>query len=143
MQEYCNMGLSKPEASKHTPTVRTIIKGFLDNPIKQRCESSLEAAKTVEELYEILEDQEEIFWPQEIRMKSFMKTTRKSSEDPLTFLLELQKKSKFCRVYTVIDGVECNKCHEKVNVNPNDKSAVEKYVLQVFYKGVNHNEFLP
>ena len=24
MQEYCNMGLSEPEAWKHTPTVRTI-----------------------------------------------------------------------------------------------------------------------
>merc|ERR1711954_236426 len=78
MQEYCNTGLSEPEAWKHIPTVRTIIKGFLDNHIKQRCESSLEAAKSVGELYEILEDQEEIFWPQDKRLKSFMNSTRKS-----------------------------------------------------------------
>merc|ERR1711954_487787 len=92
-------------------------------------------------MYEILEEQEEIFWPQDKRLNSFMNSTRKSSDDPLTFLSELWKKSKFCRVYTVIDGVECNKCKEKVNVNPNDENAPEKYVLQVFFKGVNHNEF--
>ena len=70
-----------------------------------------------------------------------MNSTRKSSGDPLTFLSELQKKSKFCREYKVIDGVECEKCHEKVNVIPKDANATEKYVLQVFFKGVNHNEF--
>ena len=79
MQEYCNTGLSEPEAWKHTPTVRTIIKGFLDDHIKQRCESSLDAANTVEEIYEILEDQEEIFWPQDKRLKSFINSTRKST----------------------------------------------------------------
>ena len=53
MQEYCKTGLSKPEAWKYTLIliVRTIIKGFLDSHIKQRSESSLEALKTVEELY--------------------------------------------------------------------------------------------
>ena len=59
MQEYVTTDYSDPESWKHTPTVRTIIKGFLDDHIKQRCKFSLEAAKTVEELYKILEDKEE------------------------------------------------------------------------------------
>ena len=42
MQEYINTGHSDPETWKHTSTVKTIIKGFLDDHIKQRCESSLD-----------------------------------------------------------------------------------------------------
>merc|ERR1711954_602043 len=94
-----------PEAWQHTKTNRNIIKGFIDDHIKQHCESSLEAAKTVEELYKIMEEQEEIFWPQDERLKSFMNTTRKSANDPLTFLSELRKEAKFCRISQVIDGV--------------------------------------
>ena len=63
MQEYCFTGLSEPEAWKHTPTVRTIIKGFLDDHIKQRVEPSLDAAATVDQLYKVLKDQESIFGP--------------------------------------------------------------------------------
>ena len=65
MQEYCTTRLPDPKAWQHTPTVRSIIKGFIDDHIKQRCKTSLEAAKKVDELYEIFEEQEEIFWPQE------------------------------------------------------------------------------
>merc|ERR1711954_550285 len=54
MQEYINTGHSDPEAWKHTSTVRTITKGFLDDHIKKRCESNLDAANTVEQLYKIL-----------------------------------------------------------------------------------------
>ena len=124
------MGLSNPKAWQHTKTIRNIIKGFIDDHIKQRCESRMEAAKTVEELYKILEEQEEIFWPQDERLKSFMNSTRINANDPLTFLSELCKKVKFCRVSQVIDGIQCDKCHEKVKVDPNDEKATEKYILQ-------------
>merc|ERR1711954_250631 len=62
-------------------------------------------------------------------------------DDPLTFLSELCKKMKFCRISKVIDGVQCDKCHQKVQVDSNDEQATEKYVLHVYFKGVNHNEF--
>ena len=95
----------------------------------------------MEELYAILEEQEEIFWPQDKRLKSFMNTTRKSLDDQLTFFSELLKKAKFCRISKVIDGVQCNKCHQKVQVNPKDEEATEKYILQVYFKEVSHNKF--
>ena len=42
-----------------------------------------------------------------------------------------------------MDGcIECHNCKEIVNVNPQDENTTEKYILQMFYKGVNHNEFL-
>merc|ERR1711954_46890 len=123
-----------PEAWQHTSTNRNIIKGYIDDHIKQRCESSLEAAKTVEKLCKILEVQEEIFWPQDKRLKSFMITTRKSSDDPLTFLSELCKKAKFCRISQVLDGVQCNKCHMEVKVDPNDEQATEKICTSSLFR---------
>merc|ERR1711954_485534 len=69
--------------------------------------------------------------------------TRKNSVDPMSCLSEVQKKSKFCEVYSVMDEcIECHNCKEIVKVNPEDENATEKYILQVFYRGVNHNEFL-
>merc|ERR1711954_50713 len=62
-------------------------------------------------------------------------------DDQLTFLSEFCKKAKFCMISKVIDGVQCDKCHQKVQVDPNDEQTTEKYVLQVYFKGVNHNEF--
>ena len=56
MQEYCITGLSDPEAWQHTPTIRSIIKGCIDDHIKQRCETNLDAAKTVDEMYEMVEE---------------------------------------------------------------------------------------
>ena len=47
-KEYISSGHTYPEACNHTATIRTIIKGFLDDHIKQRCESSLDATTTVE-----------------------------------------------------------------------------------------------
>ena len=109
MKEYISSGHTDPEACNHTATVRTIIKGFLDDHIKARVEPSLDAATTVDQLYKILEDQEAIFWPQDKRLKTFMGSTRKNSNDPMSFLSVLRKKSKFCKVYTVMD--ECIECH--------------------------------
>ena len=63
MKEYISSGHTDPEASNHTPTVRMIIKGFLDDHIRQRLETSLDTATTVDQLYKILKDQEIIFWP--------------------------------------------------------------------------------
>jgi len=70
-----------------------------------------------------------------------MNTTRKSTDDPLTFLSELCKKVKFCRISQVIDASPIRHCHQKVKVDPNDENATETYVLQVYFKGVNHNKF--
>merc|ERR1711954_12829 len=104
-----------PEAWQHTSTNRNIIKGFIDDRIKQRCESSLEAAKTVEDLYEI--------WMTRRRYFGLMNTTRKSTDDPLTYLSELRKRAKFYKISQVIDGVHCDKCRQKVEVDPNDENT--------------------
>ena len=70
-----------------------------------------------------------------------MKTTRKNSDDPLTFLSELRKRAKFCRISQIIDGVECNHCHERVKVNPNDERTTKKLIILVYFNGLNHNDF--
>ena len=41
MKEYIASGHTDPEANKHTPTVRTLLKGFLDDNICQRVEKTL------------------------------------------------------------------------------------------------------
>ena len=92
-------------------------------------------------MYAILDEQEVIFWPQQKRQKSYMKRTRKNSDDPLIFLPELQKKAKFCRISQIIDRVECNHCHEKVKVNPNDERATEKFIILVYFNSLTHNDF--
>ena len=92
MKEYISSGNTDPEACNHTATVRMIIKGLLHDHIKQRVEPSLDAATTVEQLYKILKDQETIFWPQDKRLKTFMGSTRKNSNDPMGFLSKLCKK---------------------------------------------------
>ena len=109
MKEYISSGHTDPEANHHTPTVRAILKGFLDDNIRQRVETSLDLATTVEQLYKILEDQEIIFWPLDKRLKTFFGSSRKSTDDPMGFLSELRKKAKFCKIFSIID--ECIQCH--------------------------------
>merc|ERR1711954_378507 len=92
-------------------------------------------------MYAILNEQEEIFWPLQKRQKTFMKTTRKNSEDPLTFLSELWKKAKFCRISQIIDRVECNHGHQKVKFDQNNEAATEKFIIFVYFNGLNHNDF--
>ena len=80
------------------------MKGCLNDHVTQRCEVKLDAATTVKELYQVLRDQDDILWPLQKRHKTFMRTTRKSSEDPLTYLAELRKKAKFCRISQIIES---------------------------------------
>ena len=56
MKEYIASGHTDPEANHHTPSVRTILKGFLDDNICQRVETSLDLATTAEQLYKIFEE---------------------------------------------------------------------------------------
>ena len=143
MKEYISSGHTDPEANNHTPTVRTILKGFLDNNIRQRVETSLDSATTVDQLYKILEDQEIIFWPLEKRLKAFFGSSRKTHDDPMGFLSQLRKKAKFCKIFSIIDEcIQCHNCNQLVKVNPEDKRATEKIILQAFYRGTNENAFL-
>ena len=119
MKEYIASGHTYPEANNHTPTVRTLLKGFLDDNIRQRVETNLDLATTVDQLYEILEREERVFWPLDKRLKSFFRSSRKSSDDPMGFLAELHKKAKFCKVSSIIDEcIKCNHCNQLVKVNP-------------------------
>ena len=143
LKEYIQSGHQDPEANKHTPAVRTILKSFLDENIRQRVERNLDLANSVDELFGVLEKEEQIFWPIDKRLKSFFATTRKSSEDPMGFLAELRKKAKFCKVSTIIDDcIKCNHCDNMVKVDPNDEAAIEKIIIQAFFRGVNDNPFL-
>ena len=143
MKEYISSGHTDPEANHHTPTVRAILKVFLDEHICQRVETSLDLATTVEELYNILEQQEIIFWPLDKRLKAFFGSSRKSSNDPMGFLSELRKKAKFCKIFSIIDKcIKCNHCDQLVKVNPDDEKATEKIIFQAFLRGVNDNPFL-
>ena len=90
MKEYIASGHTDPEANHHTPTVRTILKGFLDDNICQRVETSLDLAITVEQLYRRLEEQEIIFWTLDKRVNAFFGSSRKSTDDPMGFLSELR-----------------------------------------------------
>ena len=92
------------------------MKGCLDDHVTQRCKVKLEAATTVKELYQVLRDEENIFWPPQNCHKTFMSTKRKNSEDPLTYLTELRKKAKFCRISQIIDGQICNHCNSVVEI---------------------------
>ena len=121
MKEYFITGFSDPEALEHTPTIRSMIKGCIDNHIKQCCKVQLDAATRVKKMYKILNEKEEIFWPPQKRQKTFMKTARKNSEDPHTFSSELWKKAKFRRKSEIIDRVECNHCHQKVKLTKTTK----------------------
>ena len=59
------------------------------------------------------------------------------------FLAELRKKAKFCKVASIIDDcIQCNHCDQLVRVHPDDEKAIEKIVIQAFYKGVNDNPLL-
>ena len=143
MKEYIASGHTDPEANHHTPTVRTILKGFLDDNIRQRVESSLDLATTVDQLYEILEREEVVFWPLDNRLKAFFGSSRKSTDEPMGFLTELRKKAKFCKIFSIIDEcIQCNHCNQIVKVSPEDEKATEKIILQVIYRGVNDNAFL-
>ena len=122
---------SDPEALEHTPTIRSVIKGCIDDHVKQHCEVQLDAATTVKELYTILNEQEEIFWPPEKCQKTFMKTTRKNSEDLLTYMSELQKKAKFGLISQIIDGQSCNHYYQIVQVDENNEAAAEKFIILV------------
>ena len=106
-------------------------------------ETSLDLATTVEQLFKILEDQEIILWPLDKRLKAFFGSSRKSSDDPMGFLSELCKKAKYCKIFSIIDEcIQCNHCNQLVKVDPEDKKATEKIILQAFYRGVNDNPFL-
>ena len=54
LKEYIARGHTEPEANHHTPTVRTLLKSFLDENIRQRVETNLGLATTVYQLFEIL-----------------------------------------------------------------------------------------
>merc|ERR1711954_569885 len=69
MKEYIASGHTDPEANKHTPTVRTLLKGFLDDNICQRVETNFDLATTVDQLFDILEREERVFWPLDKRLK--------------------------------------------------------------------------
>ena len=92
LKEYIASGDQEPEANQHTPAVRTILKGFLDENIRQRVERNLDLATSVDELFEILEKEEKVFWPIDKRLKSFFSSARKSTDDAMGFLAELQRK---------------------------------------------------
>ena len=143
LKEYIASGHTDPEANRHAPTVRTILKSFLDENIGQRVETNLDLATTVDQLFEILEREERVFWPIDKRLKSFFSSTRKSTDDPMGFLAELRKKAKFCKVFSIIDDcIKCNHCDHLVKVDPEDEAAIEKIIIQAFYRGVNDNPFL-
>merc|ERR1711954_120612 len=143
LKEYIQSGHQDPEANQHTPAVRTILKSFLDKNIRQRTERNLDLANTVDELFGILEKEEQIFWPLDKRLKSFFASTRKSSDDPRGFLAELCKKAKFCKVSTIIDDcIRCNHCDSMVKVDPDDETAIKKIIIQALFRGVNDNPFL-
>merc|ERR1712081_44001 len=73
----------------------------------------------------------------------FFASTRKPSDNPMGFLAELCKKAKFCKVSTIIDDcIKCNHCDNMVKVDPNDEAAIEKIIIQAFFRGVNDNPFL-
>ena len=63
MQEYCITGFSDHEALEGTPTISSVIKGCIENHVKQPCKVQLDAATTVKKMYTIFNEQEEIFWP--------------------------------------------------------------------------------
>merc|ERR1712081_49461 len=106
-------------------------------------ETNLDLATTVDQLYEILEREERVFWPLDKRLKSFFGSSRKSSDDPMGFLAELRKKAKFCKIFSIIDEcIQCNHCNQLVKINPEDEKATEKIIIQAFYRGVNDNPFL-
>ena len=143
LKEYIQSGHQDPEANQHTPGVRTIMKSFLDENIRQRTERNLDLANTVDDLFRVLEREEQIFWPLDKRLKSFFASTRKSSDDPMGFLAELRKKAKFCKVSTIInDCIKCHNCDSMVQVDPDDEAAIEKIIVQAFFRGVNDNPFL-
>ena len=143
LKEYIASGHQEPEANQHTPAVRTILKGFLDENIRQRVERNLDLATSVDELFEILEREEKVFWPIDKRLKSFFSSARKSTDNAMGFLAELRKEAKFCKVFSIIDDcIKCNHCDNLVKVDPEDEAAIEKIIIQAFYRGVNDNPFL-
>merc|ERR1711954_399238 len=143
LKEYIQSGHQDPEANQHTPAVRTILKSFLDENIRQRTERNLDLANSVDKLFGVLEKEEQIFWPLDKRLKSFFASTRKSSDDPMGFLAELRKKAKFCKVSTIIDNcIKCQNCDNMVKVDPDDEAAIENIIIQAFFRGVNNNPFL-
>ena len=63
MKEYIASGHTDPEANNHTPTVRTLLKGFLDDNIRQRVETNLDLATTVDQLLKFWKEKNEYFGP--------------------------------------------------------------------------------
>ena len=80
-----------------------MMKGCMDDHVIQRCETKLELARNVKELFLVLKDQEEVFCPSQKRHKTFMRTKRKSSKDPMTYLAELRKMARFCQIHKIVD----------------------------------------
>ena len=47
----------------------------MDDIILARCGTKLQAAKNVKELFQVLKDQEEVFWPTQKSNMAFIKNT--------------------------------------------------------------------
>ena len=89
----------------------------------------------------IMKNQEEVFWPTQKRHRAFIKMKRKSSKDPMTFLSELRKKTKFCQVTEIVNAQQCNHCNWIIEIPEDSEKAIKKLIILVFFNGLEDNNF--
>ena len=61
--DYCSTCYIEAQAMEDTSAIRNVMKAFMDDHILSRCRNKLQEAKSVRELFQVLKDQEQVFWP--------------------------------------------------------------------------------
>ena len=68
---YCNTGYTEVHAMEDPSAINDIMKAFMDNQILTRTKKKLQEAKTVKELFQVLKDEEQVFWTTKKTTQSF------------------------------------------------------------------------